>query len=333
MNILVLTCFFITSVFSLSLKERFDHAQVGDYIVTEQDKNVCVLFVRDLNQEVLAIDEMTFYQQDLPKNFKKWKEATFHNAYPLSWISFQFDRKTGALEEAYNFNEKTWLEFEEKDVFLKGLLNLNLNYVPEKDRKKIGPMPQEREQDLRKCWSPPLFIEGVKYNKPTYEVYKGRWDEDQSLLSKCTIDMYFPKNDPSLPFPTWMEINNGHYGFKLKGIDSGHNFPVSKLRPLPKKPMLLASGFEYKKDLLILKIKVPRSSRNFDLAAECPKTKKLIPLKYQLTHAGEKDLFFMSLSLKHLQQVLETSKSYYLIFYPDNNRDFFIRTQDLFICP
>ena len=325
--------FFIT-LFSLeatSLKERFDHAQVGDYVVTEQDKNYCLLFVRQLDSDVLIIDEMTFHEHDLEKNFKNWQKASFGKAYPISWISFQFDKKTGFLEEAYNFNEKTFLEFQEQDVFLKGLLNLKLSLVKESDRKKIGPTPID--QDFRKCWCPPLTIQGVKYDKPSYDVFEGRWDEDGSLLSKCRIEMYFSQIDSSLPFPTWIEINNGHYGFKLKGVDSGHNFALQNLRPLPKKPLLLASGFEYKKDLLLIKIKAPRSRRDFDLVAECPKTKKQIPLKYQLSSSGEKDLFYLTISLKEMQQKLERSKSYHLLFYPDKNPDFFIRTQDVFICP
>jgi hypothetical protein len=325
--------FSLIAVQALSLKDRFDHAQIGDFVVTEQDKNYCLLFIRHLDADILVIDEMTFHEQNLPKNFKGWQKAEFGNAYPLSWISFQFDRKTGILEEAYNFNEKSWLEFQEQEVFLKGLLNLDLSYVKDSDRKKIGATPRDQEPDLRKCWCPPLIIQGIRYHKPLYEVYKGRWAEDMSLLSRCHIEMYFSKHDSSLPFPTWIEINNGHYGFKLKGVDAGHNFALEYIRPLPKKPLLLASGFEYKKDLLLIKIKAPRSSRDFDLCAECPKTKVKIPLKYSLSSCGEKDLFFLTVSLKELHTQLEKSKSYHLIFYPDKNPDFFIRTQDLFICP
>lgn len=328
-TLLVLGC----QLCAISLKQRFDHAQVGDYVVTEQDKNLCLLFVRHLDQDILIIDEMTFNENDLPKGFKNWQSAAFGNAYPVSWISFQFNKQSGILEEAYNFNEKSWLEFREEEVFLKGLLNLDLNFVKDQDRKKIGSSPKDGDPDLRKCWCPPLVINGQKYQKPSYDVFKGRWPEDSSLLSKCQIEMYFSKVDSSLPFPTWIEINNGHYGFKLKGIDAGHNFHVNALRPLPKKPMLIASNFEYKKDLIVIQIKVPRTSKNFELFAECPKTKQQIQLNYQLTQAQEKDLYFLTLSLKELHSKLERSKSYHLVIFPDKNPNFFIRTQDLFICP
>lgn len=318
---------------ALSLKTRFDHAQVGDYVVTEQDKNLCLLFVRHLDPETLIIDEMTFNEHDLPKGFKHWQQAAFGHAYPVSWISFQFNKQSGILEDAYNFNEKSWLEFREEEVFLKGLLNLDLTAVKDQDRKKIGTSPKDGDPDLRKCWCPPLVINGQKYQKPTYDVYKGRWAEDSSILSKCQIEMYFSKVDSSLPFPTWIEINNGHYGFKLKGIDAGHNFDVQSLRPLPKKPMLIASGFEYKKDLLLIQVKVPKTSKNFELFAECPKTKKLTALNYQLTNTQEKDLYYLTLSLKEMHSKLERSKSYHLVFFPEKNPNFFIRTQDLFICP
>lgn len=324
---------FTINTYALSLKSRFDHAQIGDYLVTEQDKNLCLLFVRYLDQDTLVIDEMTFNEHDLPKGFKKWQQAAFGNAYPVSWISFQFNKQTGILEDAYNFNEKSWLEFREEDVFLKGLLNLDLTLVKDQERKKIGASPKDGDPDLRKCWCPPLVINGEKYPKPSYDVYKGRWAQDSSLLSQCHIDMYFSKADPSLPFPTWIEINNGHYGFKLKGIDAGHNFAVNSLRALPKKPMLIASSFEYKKDLLLIQIKVPKTSKNFELFAECPKTKKLTPLQYQLTPTQEKDLYYLSISLKELHTHLERSKSYHLVFFPEKNPNFFIRTQDLFICP
>lgn len=319
--------------FSLSLRDRFNHAQIGDYVVTEQDKNYCLLFVRQLDQEILVIDEITFSEKDLPSDFKQWQNAEFGKAYPLSWISFIFDRKTGVLEDAYNFTERSWLEFSEEEVFLKGLLNLDLFPVKETERKKIGPTPKENEADLRKNWAPPLILEGVKFNKPTFDVFKGRWAQDSSILSKCHIEMYFSKHDPSLPFPTWIEINNGHYGFKLKGVDAGHKFKLEKLRPLPLKPLLVASGFEYKKDLLYLKIKAPRSRRNFELCAQNPSSKEQIPLTYTLSSTGEKDLFFLMIPVKELKNKLQSSKSYQLVFYPDQTKDFFIKTQDLFICP
>jgi len=195
MNILILLLVIFSHSYGMTLKERFDHSQIGDYVVTEQDKNLCLLFVRNLTSEELVIDELTFHEQDLPKGFKDWGSASFGKAYPLSWISFQFDRKTGTLEDAYNFNEKSWLEFEQQEVFLKGLLNLDLSFVQEKDRKKIGPTPLENGPDLRRNWAPPLVIQGVKYKKPTFDVYKGRWEEDGSILSKCRIEMYFSKNE------------------------------------------------------------------------------------------------------------------------------------------
>lgn len=319
--------------FGLTLKDRFDHAAIGDYLVTEQDRNFCLLFVRELNQDVLIIDEMTFHEKDLPKNFNTWRHADFKGAYPLSWVSFQFDRKTGSLEEAYSFHEKTWLEFKEEDIFLKGLLNLEMTQLDDRERKKIGPTPTSGEPDLRKSWNPPLTLSGTKYTKPSYEVFKGRWPHDATLLSKCHIEMYFSKNDSSLPFPTWIEINNGHIAFKLKGVDAGHDFNVNNIRQLPKKPLLIASGFEYKSDLVVIKIKAPRLSRNFELFAECPSTKKQVRIDYKLTSCGEKDLFYLTLPIKTLAKVLEKSKSYHLVFYPEKNPNFFIRTQDVFICP
>lgn len=329
----ILTLLLSWHISALSLKSRFDHAQVGDYVVTEQDKNLCLLFVRHLDQETLIIDEMTFHENDLPKEFNKWQQAAFGNAYPMSWISFQFNKQSGILEDAYNFNEKTWLEFQEEEVFLKGLLNLDLSVVKEQERKKIGALPKDGDPDFRKFWAPPLVVHGKKQSKPTYDVFKGRWPEDTSLLSKCHIEMYFSKLDSSLPFPTWIEINNGHYGFKLKGIDAGHHFDVNSLRALPKKPLLIASGFEYKKDLILLQVKVPKPSKNFELFAQCPKTKTLTSLTYQLTNTAEKDLYYLSISLKELHLKLESSKSYHLVFFPEKNPNFFIRTQDLFICP
>lgn len=205
------------------LQYKFERAQVGDFVVTVQEKNCSLLFIRSLTADTLLLEEVSVPEHlvDLKKiDWKKWvgQKAPGHT----SWTLFEIDRKTSALIKCFSFSKNGWLYLDSSEQFLTRLLSLPLQTLPEKDRKKIGPQATNPEDDHRSLWNPPLIVEGKKMDKPAYDVMQTEWPDDGSRLSRCAIELYFSKSQPQFPFPYWLEVKSPHYSFKMRAIDSGH---------------------------------------------------------------------------------------------------------------
>lgn len=223
---------FLFSDSFLHLKEKFYCGKVGDYIVSSQEGHYSLLFIRSLSKESLILEEVTIpeYLIDLKQcDWQSWlnKKAPGHT----SWTLYEVSLDTGKLIEAFSYSKKGWLYLTESEQFFSRLMTLPLTRVSQENRKKIGPSPEKGEEDRRALWNPPVTIYGKKLSKPSFEVFSTRWPEDSSPLSSCHIELYFFKDDPSFPFPFWLEIKSPHYSFKMKAVDSGHNL----FSPIPGK--------------------------------------------------------------------------------------------------
>lgn len=206
------------------LQEKFSESASGDFVVTAQEGHYSLLLIRSISPQRLYLEEVSvpLGHIDLKKiDWKGWVEgkAPGHT----SWTLYEIDRSSGKLVECFSYSKNGWLYLDESEQFLTRLLFLPLERVPEEQRKKIGPQPLQGETDRRATWNPPLVVEGKKISKPTFEVMKAKWPEDSSRLSLCTVELYFSKEDLSLAFPYWIEIQSPHYAFKVRAIDSGHN--------------------------------------------------------------------------------------------------------------
>jgi hypothetical protein len=203
---------------SFTLKSKLLKAELGDYIVTEQDKIASVLLVRSLTSSKLVLEEISAPMSAIktPPSWAKWvqERAPGHT----SWTLYEIDLKTNQLSSCYSVSQKIWIKIEESELFFPKLLALPLQPVEHDKRKRIGPAPQADEEDHRALWIPAVVSEGKKVEKPVCEVFQARWPEDNSLLSLCAIELYFT---PALSFPYWIELSNGHYTLKIRTIDSG----------------------------------------------------------------------------------------------------------------
>lgn len=214
-----------------SLEQRFTHAHAGDFIVTAQENNYSLLFIRSITSDLLLLEEISVpaYQIDLKKIiWKNWvsNKAPGHT----SWTLYEIDRKNGKLIECFSYSKNGWVFLDQSEQFLTRLLSLSLNPVSDKERKKIGPPPVNQEEDRRALWNPPLIMEGKKIAKPTFDVWKTQWPEDGSRLSRCSIELYFIKD---FAFPFWLEVQSPHYTFKMRTIDSGHHLSSPMTGSMP----------------------------------------------------------------------------------------------------
>ena len=162
----------------LSLQQKFTQAHAGDFIVTAQEGNYSLLFIRSITADILLLEEISIPEKqiDIKKvDWKKWAEdkASGHT----SWTLYEIDRKSGKLIECFSYSKNGWLYLDESEQFLTKLLTLPLNAVSEKERKKIGPQPSPGESDQRSPWNPPLIVEGKKIDKPAFDVLKTKWPD------------------------------------------------------------------------------------------------------------------------------------------------------------
>jgi hypothetical protein len=208
------------SLFAHSLKERFYKARPGDYIVTCQAKHYSFLRVHALKEQRLTLEEIAIPEEEakLPQNWKAWVKqgAPGHT----SWILYEIDLEKEKLLKCYSKVKMAAIYPEEADYLFLKFLSLPLRCLPDTERKKVGPPPQDKEADRRKLWNPKLMIDGKPLSKPAFEVLQAMWPEDGSPLASCLVEFYLDQNS-AFPFPYWIDIKSSHYTFKIQVIDSG----------------------------------------------------------------------------------------------------------------
>ncbi|MBS0620885.1 MAG: hypothetical protein JSS61_05455 [Verrucomicrobia bacterium] len=221
---------------ALTLKQKVENCQGGDYILTAQESNYSLLIVRSRSEHTLVLEEIAIpkAQVDLKKmDWQGWltKFAPGHT----SWTAYEIDLDSGKLIECYSYSKQGWLALDSSEQFLARLFSLPLRPVQDKERKRIGRAPSG-DADHRPLWNPPLVEGGKKALNPSFEVWKTRWPDDGSLLALCQIELYFSKG--GFPLPYWIEVQSPHYAFKMRTVDSGHKMTSPRPLSIPKRPQL-----------------------------------------------------------------------------------------------
>lgn len=216
---LLIPSFFFADV---TIKDRLLKANPGDYLVTEQGGSYSLLLLRLIDPPYLTVEEIAIDRSniDLKKiSWKNWIENKAPGA--TSWTAFSLDLEKNTLSRSYSFLENQWLFIEKSDYFFKELLSLPFRPTRDNERKKIGPTPMPGEIDRRKFWKPQLIRDGKKHKKCEYEVMRAKWPADKTQLAGCIFEFYLDVEQPTFPFPYWMEVQHPHYTFKIRAIDSG----------------------------------------------------------------------------------------------------------------
>lgn len=212
---LIIFLFLSGSLQAMTLKERVLAAEAGDYVVTEQAKNYSLLLIRQKSEGRLILEEISTPQ--LQTSWKQWVLDRAPGA--TAWVVYEIDLKADKLLDSYSFTHNGWLYMEEGSHFLTKLLTLPLKKVERAQRKRIGPAPLAGEDDRRSVWMPHA------------EAFQTTWPDDSSRIASSKIDVYFT----SSPFPTWIEVHEGHYDFKIRALETGKGLE-SPRKMVPKRP-------------------------------------------------------------------------------------------------
>ncbi len=206
---------------TLCLKENLQRARPGDYIVMVANKTVTLMHIYSRQDPFLIVEEIAapFTRQSTQMDWKSWirNGAPGHN----SWVMYEIDLRSGRMERYYSLSKGHWYAVADVDNFLSKLLNLRLQYIPEKERRKVGvKLATERGAPL---WQPPLKVEGQTIRGILFDGWRTRWPKDGSDLSGKIIEIYLPQDSYAYPayFPYWLQIQNSIGKSRVRIIDSG----------------------------------------------------------------------------------------------------------------
>lgn len=303
-------------LFSLSLKERFLKAKAGSYIVIESQDLLTLMRIHSVKEEFLYLEEISTPAQSLPakeKNWNNWiaKKAPSHS----SWLLYEIDLEKATLSSCYDIDQNTHIDITNQPSFLATLMNLKLTELTKENRKKIGPRPSEDSADNRKIWNPPKIVEGKKIASYPFEAFRTSWPSDGSELSSRTIDVYLDENDPSFPFPYWIEIGDTHNVLKIRVVDSGINTSFF-LKTFPHKPLAIkAISLDVQKGLEIDLDKGP-SLTKFQLLAFTKELPEHFTIPLPHTTKMENGELKILVEKNMLQNHLISNLSYQFIVIP-----------------
>ncbi len=215
---------------SLLLKENLKQAIPGDYIVTVQGKTHTLLLIQGRDNGNLSIEEISIPSARIPSSFdwKNWVSQEAPNN--SSWVRYTIDTNSAQMLNFYSFTKKNWYKVSEADNFLSKLLTLQLEEVPKRYLKKVGPRPPRGTPDRRPYWQPRMIVEGKEIANVNFTAWKTCWPRDRSELSGKTIEVYLPEDNQKYPsyFPYWLQISGMIGKAKVRIIDSGFHLRSPK---------------------------------------------------------------------------------------------------------
>ncbi|MBS0604532.1 MAG: hypothetical protein JSS60_05780 [Verrucomicrobia bacterium] len=316
-----------------SLQEKFTQAKAGDFIVTAQEGNYSILFIRSITVDTLLLEEISVPSRQIDLKKVDWKKWVFEKAPGhTSWTLYEIDRATGALTECFSYSKNGWLFLDESEQFLTRLLSLPLTPTADAERKKIGPQPAPGEHDSRAPWNPPLVVEGRKVERPAFDVVKTQWPDDGSRLALCFIELYFAKELPAFPFPYWLEVHSPHYAFKMRTVDSGHDLISPMVGAMPHRAPQILGAAQKKEDVWNLPIKTPPYFQKLhlfviDLTGD---NKGALPIPFTPIKGETKEEMALEIRTSELQRILASGHRYQWALIPEGSSEIYIESEEAF---
>ena len=256
-------------LFSMTLKEKIIAAQDGDYLVTLYDRTYTLFHIIEVTVDLIVIEEVSISQIEWKEQGTDWKSWLQKGGIGnQSWVVYELDLKTANILEYYSLTRKGWLDVLPQENFISSLFNLEFKRVPDEKRRKIGREPSPGAIDVRRNWNPPLYFEGKKLSKVEYEVWKTRWNKDESPLSNKEIHIYLPEGKSDLPsyYPYWLQVSNDFAKAHIRVVDSGRNMK-SSVQEVPKRSPIFIQEPLYQNGLLTLIFRVSSSFKQFSVYA------------------------------------------------------------------
>jgi hypothetical protein len=230
-------CLFCVSIEAdvLFLRDNFQEALPGDYVVALASKTFTVMHIYGKNGNRLTIEEVVVPSSRCSPeiNWKEW----IANGGPnhTSWVIYEIDTQSGKVSHYYSFTKRNWFEIPDSDHFLSKLLNLTFTRVPDHVRKKVGRV-SNTENDPRNFWQPKMTVNGQIIPGFPFDAWQTKWPNDGSELSGKNIEMYLPQDRKAFPsyFPYWLQIRGTIGRATIRIVDSGRNMQSPKQNPIYK---------------------------------------------------------------------------------------------------
>ncbi|HEV8053074.1 MAG TPA: hypothetical protein VGP47_11320 [Parachlamydiaceae bacterium] len=208
----------------LLLRDNLSKARTGDYLVTGQNKNFSVMIIRNLENEQLTIEEITMPMSRVSGDSFSWRNWVEKGAPGHTcWVMYSIHLPSGTMNQAFSYTKNEWVTIPQSQNFLSTLLNLRLQKVPNRERKKIGPPPATEHVDCRQYWQPKLVVDGKTIPGVAFDAWRTRWPKDGTELSGKTIEVFVPVENDKYPsyFPYWLQVSGVVGNAKVRIVDSG----------------------------------------------------------------------------------------------------------------
>lgn len=315
-----------------TLQEKFTGAQAGHFIVTAQEGNYSLLFIRSIASDTLVLEEISAPAKQIDLKTIDWKKWAAEKAPGhTSWTLYEIDRTTGELIECFSVSKNGWLFLDASEQFLARLLTLPLSAVKSAERKKIGLPPVSGEDDRRPLWNPPLVYEGKKNSKPDFDVWQTQWPDDSTRLALCTIELYFAKSHPSFPFPYWIEVHSPHYAFKMRAVDSGQGLVSALPGPMPHRTPQILTTVQKGEELWKLLIQTPPYFPKIQLFAVdvTGGSSTTIPIAFSTKSGAKNGEMLLEIPTSKLQETLKSGHRYQWAIVPEGS-SIYIESEESF---
>jgi|GEM_PF-975390 len=310
----------LAPLLSFSLKDKFNAPSLrGSFIVTEYEKTTSFLRVYSVSPPYLFLEEINIPSQLRPKKLPHWDLWLQDKApHHTSWLLYQIDLNLCTIVDCYSFSRQSYISLQKEHSFLAQLMTLPLQCISEENRKRIGSKSPSDELDMRKIWSPPKILHGKKIAHPTFQAMRATWPKDDSLLSGKLIDLYFDQDNPSFPFPYWIEMGDGHNVLKIRAIDSGYSLCFPLQGPPPKPPSIETVSVSPEGMTITLAHTSAEESFQIVLSSTHQKVHSSISLPHKVSSSGPDTLLTISQEVLATHLDLQTPTSYYLSVIPIN---------------
>lgn len=227
MRIAILFFLFLSSFLhgELLLKKHLEQAEVGDYLITERNKNVTALWITGKQGHLLRIEEITIPQEHFPSSIPTWREWLAQDApRHTSHLIYEMDLNTGKMVNCYSFTEEQWISLSCHENLFSQLLTLPFQFVPERERRKTGSITSSS------YWHPRMVVDGEIVPQVPFSCWKCSWPQDGSDLAGKVVQIYLPEDSTHYPayFPYWLQVDALTGKARVRVIDSGRKLSTIK---------------------------------------------------------------------------------------------------------
>jgi hypothetical protein len=332
---------FVISIFpmygeEISLIEKFQYAEKGDYVVTLANKVYTFLHVFETAPHAYIIEEVSvpLHKVKLEKTFS-WKEwFSLGAASHTSWVMYEVMMPSGDVRESFSFTHNGWLKIDPRENIFSTLLQLPFSRVSQEKRQRAGPAPLPGEMDRRSVWNPPLTVEGERIPKAAFAAWRSSWPSDGSEMSGRVVEIYLPRDKVRAPtyFPYWMNIFAVAGKAKMRVVDAGRDAHSVK-EMFPRRPPEVTKT-EYKDGDIVITMKSPMHYETFSLWA--------LPVEGYFSHpivldngmiSRDEEMVTLSVAAKEIDEKLSRKKLYRFLVVPKEYDDVFFETREPFFLP